>query len=433
MRVCAQGGTKSTYRIRASQDCGEWRTLRNRGRAWGIVLAAVVLAPAAWFSVAPTEGASAGFQFSAAGDFGAWTGFRTTLGLLNESGSDFALAIGDLSYGGFTGYADNTTEAGWCAKFHRYYENVIILAGNHDTGAFPPGEGNINNFTKYCPFPTGLQTVVFGEYGKQYYFDYPRTNPLARFIFLSPDLVFVDDGGEHYTYTVNSTRYLWTQSAIEQAHSLGIPWVIVAFHKSCIAAGEHACETGTDILNLLLSEKVDLILNAHTHNYERSNQLAPTESCSGIQLHSYDPGCIVHNGADGKYQRGAGPVLVIQGTGGRELDAFNQDDPYSGYFAAHMAKDTPGNGLGVVTYNVYPDRIVERTNFNGTYSDTFTIGDFSTGFVEQFVVALPIAAPVAVGLIGLGVGVFLTWRMRAIGMRAIGMRTVGLGARLFRL
>ena len=111
---------------------------RNRGRAWGIVLAAVVLAPAAWFSVAPTEGTSAGFQFSAAGDFGAWTGFRTTLGLLNESGSDFALAIGDLSYGGFTGYADNTTEAGWCAKFHRYFENVIILAGNHDTGAFPP-------------------------------------------------------------------------------------------------------------------------------------------------------------------------------------------------------------------------------------------------------------------------------------------------------
>ena len=98
-----------------------------------------------------------------------------------------------------------------------------------------------------------------------------------------------------------------------------------------------------------------------------------------------------------------------------------------------MAKDTPGNGLGVVTYNVYPDRIVERTNFNGTYSDTFTIGDFSTGFLDRFVVALPIAAPLAVGLIGLGVGVFLTWRMRAIGMRAIGMRTVGLGARLFRL
>ncbi len=403
-------------------------------RAWGIVLVAVLVSVGAWSSVAPTRAAdSNGFQFSVAGDFGAWAGFRDTLGTLNTSGSDFALAIGDLSYGGFTGYADNTTEAGWCAKFHRYFANVAILAGNHDTGAFPPGEGNINNFTKYCPFPTALHTVVFGDYGKQYYFDYPQKNPLARFIFLSPDLVFVVDDGEHYTYTVNSTRYMWTQAAIDQAHAASIPWVIVSFHKSCIAAGEHACETGTDILNLLLSEKVDLILNAHTHNYERSNQLALTESCSGIQLHTYEPGCITHDGADGKYQRGRGSVLVVQGTGGRELDAFNQADPYSGYFAAHMATDTPGAGNGVVTYNVYPDRIVAHTAFNGTYSDTFTIGDFSVGLVTQFIQVLPLAAPVAAGLIGLGVGGFLTWRVRAIGKRAIGLRTVSLKARLLRL
>ncbi len=402
-------------------------------RAWGIVLVAVLVSVGAWSSVAPTRADSNGFQFSVAGDFGSWAGFRDTLGTLNTSGSDFALAIGDLSYGGFTGYPPNTTEGGWCAKFHRYFANVAILAGNHDTGDFPPGEGSINNFTKYCPFPTALHTPVFGDYGKQYYFDYPRTNPLARFIFLSPDLRFVVDGGEHYNYTVNSTRYMWTQAAIDQAHAADIPWVIVSFHKSCIAAGEHACETGTDILNLLLSEKVDLILNAHTHNYERSNQLALTESCSGIRLHTYEPGCIVHDGADGKYQRSRGSVLVVQGTGGRELDAFNQADPYSGYFAAHMATDTPGAGNGVVTYNVYPDRIVAQTAFNGTYSDTFTIGDFSVGLVDQFIQVLPLAAPVAVGLIGLGVGGFLTWRVRAIGKRAIGMRTVSLKARLLRL
>jgi len=407
--------------------------LGSTNRAWGIVLVVVLVSVGAWSSVAPTRADSNGFQFSAAGDFGAWVGFRQTLGILNTSGSAFALAIGDLSYGGFTGYADNTTEAGWCAKFHRYFANVIILAGNHDTGAFPPGEGSINNFTKYCPFPTSLRAPVFGVYGKQYYFDYPRTNPLARFIFLSPDLVYVVDDGEHYLYTVNSTRYMWTQAAIDQAHAAGIPWVIVASHKNCIGAGEHACETGTDILNLLLGEKVDLILNAHTHNYERSHQLALTGSCPGIKLHSFDAGCIVHDGADGKYQRGTGSVLVIQGTGGRELDSFDPSDPYAGYFAAHMAKDTSGAGNGVVTYNVYPDRIVAQTSFNGTYSDTFTIGDFSTGLLDQLVVALPIAAPVVVGLIGLGVGGFLTWRLRVIGMRAIGMPTTSLKARLFRL
>src|SRR5437879_4708611 len=180
VRSCAHGGPKSRYTIPTSQERGRRPTLGSTNRAWGIVLVAVLVSGGAWFSVAPTRADSNGFQFSAAGDFGAWVGFRQTLGILNTSGSDFALAIGDLSYGGFTGYADNTTEAGWCAKFHRYFANVIILEGSHHPGAFPPGEGNINNFTKYCPFPTGLQTVVVGDDGKQYYSDYPRTNPLPR-------------------------------------------------------------------------------------------------------------------------------------------------------------------------------------------------------------------------------------------------------------
>jgi len=37
----------------------------------GIVLAAVVIAAGAWLAVSSTRGASTGFQFSAAGDFGA--------------------------------------------------------------------------------------------------------------------------------------------------------------------------------------------------------------------------------------------------------------------------------------------------------------------------------------------------------------------------
>src|SRR2546430_8757862 len=144
VRSCAQGGPKSRYTIRTSQECGRRPTLGSTRRAWGIVLVAVVVSVGAWFSVGPTRADSDGFQFSVAGDFGSWTGFRETLGILDTSGSDFRLAIGDLSYGGFTGYPPNTTEGGWCAKFHKYFENVAILAGNHDTGDFPPDEGSIN-------------------------------------------------------------------------------------------------------------------------------------------------------------------------------------------------------------------------------------------------------------------------------------------------
>src|SRR5439155_25894787 len=87
-----------------------------------------------------------------------------------------------------------------------------------------------------------------------------------------------------------------------------------------------------------------------------------------------------------------------------------------------MAKDTSGAGNGVVTYNVYPDRIVAQTSFKGTYSDTFTIGDFSIGLLDQLVVALPIASPVAIGLIGLGGVWFLHCCFMFIGMRSIVLR-----------
>jgi hypothetical protein len=389
--------------------------VRAPNRRLGIVLAAVILAAGAWFAVAPTRAASNGFQFSAAGDFGSWTGFSTSLDLLNQSGSDFALALGDLSYGGNTGYA-NTTEEAWCLKFHKFFPDVAIVAGNHDTGAYPPGEGGINNYTKYCPYPFANNPPV-GVYGKQYYFDYPRKDPLARFILISPDLVFVVDGGEHYSYDVGTPRYQWTRDAIESARADGIPWVIVAMHKNCIGAGEHLCETGPDILNLLLSEKVDLILNAHNHNYERSHQLAlGTGTCDAIKLHVFNRDCIVHDGTDRRYQRGLGSVLVIAGTGGRALDVFNTEDPYAAYFPAWMGNNTPGNGNGIVTVEVTSDHIALRTDFVGGYSDSFTIGDF--GLFTSFLQNLPVAAPVMVGLVGFGVGAFLVWRARKIGLKA---------------
>ncbi len=195
---------------------------------------------------APAKAATTSFVFSAAGDYGSWGGFSETVHRLNATKYDFNLAVGDLSYGGNTGWANSTEEA-WCDKFHHYYPNVELIAGNHDTGQQSIAEGNINNFTKYCPFT--LDSVINGVYGKQYYFDYPAAKPLARFVLISPDLLFVVDNGERYDYNRSTPRYNWTANAIDGARAAGIPWVIVAMHKNCIAAGEHTCEIGTDILS----------------------------------------------------------------------------------------------------------------------------------------------------------------------------------------
>ena len=338
--------------------------------------------------------------FSAAGDYGSWSGLRESLAQLAASESDFVLALGDLSYGGNTGYA-NSTEQAWCERFQKSFRDVEIVAGNHDVGQPPLGEGDINNFTKYCPFT--LDTRVVGEYGRQYYFDFPATNPLARFILISPDLIF--DNTTYYDYHVNKPYYNWTRDAIDSAHAANIPWVIAAMHKPCIGVGEHACETGTDILNLLLDEKVDLILQAHNHNYERSKQLALNPStCAAIQEHVYNANCIApaDGSSTGQYQQGTGSVIVIAGTGGREMDEFDPTNHYAPYFAAWMGNNTAGYGNCVVNFNVDAGHIVMHTSFNGTYTDTFTISRPSTvGVLDLIRAYLPFIALAAIGMGGL--------------------------------
>ncbi len=385
-------------------DHDNWGRSPLRSRRFLVsVIAAVALLLASL--APPLAGAAAAppasFAFSAAGDYGSWGGLRESLAQLEMSKSNFVLALGDLSYGGNTGYA-NSTEQAWCERFQKSFRDVEIVAGNHDTGQPPLGEGDINNFTKYCPFT--LDTQLVGVYGKQYYFDFPATNPIARFILISPDLLFEVDGGEYYDYHVNETRYIWTRDAIDSARAANIPWVIVAMHKPCISVGEHACETRTDILNLLLDKKVDLILQAHNHNYERSKQLALNPStCPAIQEHVYNANCIAPSDESsiGEYEQGAGSVIVIAGTGGREIIEFDPTNHYAPYFAAWMGNNTAGYGNGVVNFNVDANHITMHTSFNGTYTDTFTISRPSTDSVLDLILAyLPFIAIAAIGVGG---------------------------------
>ena len=384
-----------------------------------------------------------GFVFSGAGDYGAWTGFEESLRELKETGSDFNLALGDLSYGG-------ETEQAWCDQFHLSFPNVVLIAGNHDVGKPQDIGGNINNFTKYCPFP--LNALLVGVYGKQYYFDYPRDQPLMRFILISPDLPFYVDDGEYYDYSAGTPRYLWTRDAIDGARAAGIPWVVVAGHENCIAAGEHPCEIGTDIFNLLLNRKVDLILQGHNHHYERSKQLALGPACDGIVLNVYNPGCVVNPGFDGQYTKGAGSVLVIAGTGGRELINFDVSNPFAPYIAAYASKvlgsgtgeegghanhtsvlgqsdaaadasDVPVLGKGIVTFTVSRDQMTMQTHFNLTYQDHFTVTSAppAPSFFESLPRGVPFLAPTAVGVEILVIGFFVSRRPRR---RRIGTKPV---------
>src|SRR4030095_5407562 len=128
------------------------------------------------------------------------------------------LALGDLSYG-VAG-----EEQDWCDLVTSHVGGGYpfeVLAGNHESN----GEnGHINDFAS-C-LPNQLPGVI-GTYGKQYYVDVPASNPLVRFILISPSLIFPDGT---YNYPAGSARYQWTAQTIDSARAKSIPWVIVGMH-----------------------------------------------------------------------------------------------------------------------------------------------------------------------------------------------------------
>jgi len=271
-------------------------------------------------------------RVTAAGDYSSSTAAAGVLSRVGQLKPDLHLALGDLSYGA-TG-----AEQSWCdfvtsrtgAGFP-----FQLVSGNHESNGM---NGNINDFAA-C-LPNQLPGAV-GTYGRQYYVDVPQQNPVARFVFIAPGFPFADGTGD---FSVGSPRYNWTAAAIDGARSASVPWVVVAMHAPCISIGVYGCVAGTDITNLLLSKKVDLVLNGHEHHYQRSKQLSVAAGCAGLQPGAYNSSCV--RDVDNSLAKGAGSVFTTVGTGGVGLRDVDTADPEAPYFAAYSGLNrNPSHGL----------------------------------------------------------------------------------------
>jgi hypothetical protein len=304
----------------------------------------------------PTKPSPGGFTFAAAGDFSAQLQTAAGLNRLSLSNTSFMLALGDLSYNQLK------PESAWCnyvtTKLGGNYPFELV-SGYHEANGL---NGLIDNFAQCLPDRLG---TINGTYAKEYFFDYPAGNPLARFIMISPHLNFTNGGV--YEYRNGTPHYAWLSQTIDSARAGGIHWIIVGMAQNCITAGINGCEIGPDLMNLLLAKKVDLILQGHDHNYQRSKQL----SCA--QVNQYDPSCIVNDGANGIYNKDAGSILVISGTGGSNEYDINITRANYQYFARTMGPNTPGDGYGFTRFTITPNKVVAQTFFGGSFADTFAI------------------------------------------------------------
>src|SRR5207249_626655 len=162
-----------------------------------------------------------------------------------------------------------------------------------------------------CSFTLGVPITcgpVAGNcYGKEYYFDYPATNPIARFILASPKI-----------YNITGV---------------------------CTSSPNCNSQTGQPCTN--------------------QYGCWPYAKCD---VH-YNSGCVIDDGSKGYYSSGTGTVVVVQGAWKDDLYTVDNTSNNNGqnaaeapYFAELMGSNTTGSGLGFVRYTVSQDRIDVQTS-----------------------------------------------------------------------
>jgi len=358
------------------RPAGLVRSRAARGLAWGLVILAVILvgaffarqgSPSAAAGISPQEatattpqasGVSA-IRFTAGGDVGTTSASDASWQKVADFGGDFHLLLGDLSY------SDIEPEDAWCADvISKVGAGVPIqlVSGNHeDDGS---DDGHINNFAA-C-LPDRMNST--GIYAAEYYFD---VGTEARVIMIAPDLTI---DGEDYDYEVGNPHYDWLAAAIDGARAAGVEWIVVGMHKTCITAGNKSCEIGPDLMDLLIDRRVDLVLQGHDHDYQRSKQL----TCAEVDV--FVASCVADDGADDAYAKGRGTVFVIAGNfGGSGFTGIDRSDPEFAYMAAAMGDGDDPSGRGLLQIEIDSGGL--RLEFVGSttdYSDGFVIGPSAT-------------------------------------------------------
>ncbi|MGH8968735.1 MAG: PKD domain-containing protein [Actinomycetes bacterium] len=307
-----------------------------------------------------------GVRFGAAGDHGARDEAAASLAALDSSGADFYLALGDLDYG------HTPTDEAWCdfvisrlPTLGPTFPFEVLVGNNEQQGR--SADGYILNHARCLPDRLGATLGPTNQYAAEYYVDYPPSAPLVRAILIAPRMTVEN---VTYDYAPGTVHHDWLVAAIDDARASGIPWVVVGMHYNCLSTGPHGCSSGEGVFNLLVGKKVDLVLQGHNHLYERSKQLALNPlTCPALSQNSYDADCVVDDGADGQYVKGAGTISIVAGAFGQGHPTPDMSQPDAPYFARIDATT-----FGFPLYDLTATRLQARfVPSIGTFTDAFDI------------------------------------------------------------
>jgi predicted phosphodiesterase len=271
----------------------------------------------------PAHIAPSDFNFVAAGDWGCTDDTTKTVNNILEKNPELILGLGDYSY-------EKTADC-WLKIVKPINDKMKIAMGNHD----------VENLNKYINH--------FGLRDQYYSFNYYN----IHFISLSTELA----------YEIDSSQYEFVKNDLSKAASNpNIKWIVVYFHKQMYTSPSNHNDYPS-LRNtyhpLFYKYGVDLVLQAHNHNYERTYP---------IKFNSNSPfNPIATTTNTNTYTDPDGQIFATIGTGGSSLYTFTDKED-------HFVKQY--EGFGILNIDITNKTQTLTGKFyanNGKIIDEFTI------------------------------------------------------------
>ncbi len=324
-----------------------------------------------YFKTAPTIGTDAPYRFWVLGDCGTkdnnQRGVRDAFyGWNNGEHLDGILLLGDNAYD------DGTDSEYQAAIFENMYEDELINSitwscpGNHDIRSADSGN-NTGPYYDIFSFPKQGECGGLASGTEAYYsFDYGNIH-------------FVSLDSDDSDRSANGTMLTWLENDLANTNA---DWIIALWHHPPYTKGSHDSDNllfidfqlvdmRENALPILESYGVDLVLNGHSHSYERSYLI------NGHYGFSWDFEAATHavdgdsgkEDIDGAYEKqhtgsNEGTVYIVAGSSGKT----------SGGLLNHPAMYTSQDLLGSVAVDVNNNRMdVKFIDGVGGVADYFTI------------------------------------------------------------
>jgi Calcineurin-like phosphoesterase/Iron/zinc purple acid phosphatase-like protein C len=284
------------------------------------------------------ETSLADFNFAAAGDWGCTPNSKNTVESIFDKSPELVLGLGDYSY---------RKDAGcWLQLINPIHDKMKIVLGNHDHLFY-------TNATKYYSAPEHLQQYLnYFKLKKQFYsFNYQN----VHFIAMSTEVPY-EHGSKQYNFVKSDLKRTVSNPDID--------WVVVFYHR--VAYTSPALIGSIPAIRNTyhpLFEKygVDLVIQAHSHNYQRTYPINFNHN------DSLNPFIMEKNTT--YYHNPKGQIYTIVGTAGSP-DVQNFTGPAAPFTAVQF------NAFGFLNINVLHNGTMLEGDFyenNGTIKDHFTI------------------------------------------------------------